>query len=70
MLHEHHRQFLEEVRRNDKMDIQSQWFMSDDASQYYNAWETSFDHQPHKLLCNWHVERERESVANAAKEIK
>ena len=51
------RQFLEEVRRNDNMDIQPQWFMSDDASQYYNAWVTSFDHRPHKLLCNWHVER-------------
>ena len=28
------RQFLEEVCRNDSMDIQPQWFMSDDASQY------------------------------------
>ena len=28
------RQFLEKVRRNDNMDIQPQWFMSDNASQY------------------------------------
>ena len=30
--------------------------MSDDASQYYNAWIKAFGHQPYKL-CNWHVER-------------
>ena len=36
--------------------VQPQWFMSDDAGQYYDAWIKAFDHQPYKLLCNWHVE--------------
>ena len=38
--------------------IAPQWFMSDDAEQYFNAWKGVFDtSQTRKLLCNWHVHR-------------
>ena len=29
--------------------------MSDDANQFYNAWITTFQSKPKKLLCSWHV---------------
>lgn len=32
-------------------------FMSDDASQYYKAWETVMGAGSKKLLCSWHVDR-------------
>jgi hypothetical protein len=34
-----------------------QWFMSDDAEQYYSAWIATFEGKPNKILCNWHVDR-------------
>ncbi len=33
------------------------WVMTDDASQYFNAWVNVFGEGPHKLLCSWHVDR-------------
>jgi len=32
-------------------------FMSDDAQQFYNAWNTVYGATPAKLLCMWHVDR-------------
>ena len=37
--------------------ITPQWFMSDDAEQFYNAWRSVFDEVNNKLLCTWHVDR-------------
>lgn len=40
--------------------VTTKFFMSDDASQYWNAWISAFgDCGPHptKLLCSWHVKR-------------
>lgn len=34
-----------------------EWFMTDDAGQFYAAWVTTFKNQPHKLLCTWHIDR-------------
>ena len=36
--------------------ITPKWFMTDDASQYYNAWTTIFG-PTNKLLCIWHVDK-------------
>ena len=32
------------------------WIMTDDAEQFYNAWITTFNTYPQKLLCTWHVD--------------
>ena len=49
------------------------WFISDDASQYYNAWVRVFESdsnvQPKKLLCGWHVKRAWQSRLNFVKDI-
>ena len=37
--------------------IGPQWFMSDDADQYFSAWVNTYDQKSKKLLCNWHVDR-------------
>lgn len=38
--------------------IETKWFMSDDADQYYNAWIAVFGSKvTKKLLCAWHVDR-------------
>lgn len=37
--------------------IQPEWFMSDDAEQFYSAWVSTFENEPKKLLCTWHVDR-------------
>lgn len=37
--------------------ITAQFFMSDDASQYYSSWNEVYGGQPRKLLCSWHVDR-------------
>ena len=38
--------------------INPQWFMSDDADQYYNAWADVFGVGiTKKVLCAWHVDR-------------
>ncbi len=39
-------------------DIETLWFMSDDAEQYYNAWKGVFKvTNTRKILCTWHVHR-------------
>lgn len=39
-------------------DIESHWFMSDDADQYYSSWIHIFSNNAcNKLLCTWHVDR-------------
>ena len=37
--------------------ITPQWFMSDDAEQFFSAWTAVFGMGPQKLLCAWHVDR-------------
>ena len=35
-----------------------QWFMTDDAEQYHNAWVEVFgESNTRKILCVWHVDR-------------
>ena len=45
--------------------IKPQWFMSDDANQYYNAWKGVFGaKETTKLLCAWHVDRAWRTAIN------
>ena len=38
--------------------ISPQWFMTDDAKQYHNAWLEVFgENNTRKILCAWHVDR-------------
>ena len=37
--------------------IKPMFFMSDDAEQFYNAWQAVFGKADNKLLCTWHVDR-------------
>ena len=37
--------------------IESKFFMSDDAQQYYTAWNTVYGGNSSKLLCTWHVDK-------------
>ena len=37
--------------------VKPNWFMSDDANQYYSRWVKTFEHEPQTLLCTWHVDR-------------
>ena len=51
---------LTEVRKSIKDAtglLHPQWFMSDDAEQFFSAWKVVFggDHTK-KLLCAWHVD--------------
>ena len=50
------RKFFEVIKKN-VGEIQPAWLMSDDASQFYNAWIASFEHVPKHILCKWHVLR-------------
>ena len=36
--------------------IQTKYFMTDDAEQYFSSWKQVFGAQPRKLLCAWHVD--------------
>ena len=38
-------------------DVQTEYFMSDDADAYHNAWSSIFTKPVRKLLCSWHVDR-------------
>ena len=38
-------------------DVQTEYFMSDDADAYHNAWPSIFTKPVRKLLCSWHVDR-------------
>ncbi len=50
--------------------ISPQWFMSDDADQYYSAWVDTYDQAPKKLLCNWHVDRSwRRAIASFIRDV-
>lgn len=46
-------------------DVKVEVFMSDDASQYYNAWVSVFNGHPKKLLCRWHVDRAWRGALNS-----
>jgi hypothetical protein len=37
--------------------IHPKWIMSDDADQFYNAWNDTFGGNSRKILCLWHVDR-------------
>ncbi len=37
--------------------IETKYFMSDDAEQYFSSWKEVFRGQPRKLLCAWHVDK-------------
>ena len=37
--------------------ITAKFFMSDDAKQYYSAWNKAYGGNPTKLLCCWHVDK-------------
>ena len=37
--------------------LHPKWFMTDLAEQFYNAWVSTFDNKPQKLVCTWHVDR-------------
>ena len=54
--------FFCEVKKNCAGSITSKWFMSDIAPQYYNAWVGVMNDvsRPQKLLCTWHVDRDKE----------
>ena len=42
--------------------------MSDDAEQFYSAWIDTFDGNPRKIVCIWHVDRSwRRSIATMIK---
>ena len=50
-------QFLQAVKERTG-EVAPQWFMSDDAQQYFNAWTAVFGTtRTNKLLCSWHVDR-------------
>ena len=49
--------------------IEANWFMSDIANQYYNAWVGVMEHHPMKLLCIWHVDKAwRENITEKVKD--
>ena len=49
--------FLNAIRDNlENLCLKPQYFMSDDANQYYKAWVNSFGNEPKQLLCNWHLD--------------
>ncbi len=49
--------------------IMANWFMSDIANQYYNAWVGVMNHHPKKLLCTWHVDEAwRENIREKVKD--
>ena len=50
-------EFLKEVKKRTGP-LTPQWFMSDDADQYFNAWRGVFgENGTIKILCSWHVDR-------------
>ena len=59
-------EFLKAIRKCTG-NIQPNWFMTDDAEQYFNAWKAVFGctDKTRKILCAWHIDR---SWRNALKE--
>ena len=49
--------YFEAIQRNIGYKIVQKWVMTDDARQFYSAWESVFGQGPQKLLCTWHVDR-------------
>ena len=50
-------EFLKEIKKRTGP-LTPQWFMSDDADQYFNAWRGVFgENGTKKILCSWHVDR-------------
>ncbi len=48
--------------------VKLQWFMSDDAEQFYSAWIAVFN-KPRKLLCTWHIDRSwRRAISTMVKD--
>ena len=43
--------------KNKVGNVHPEWFMPDDASQYYKCWSQVFKRQPKRLLCICHVDR-------------
>lgn len=54
--------------------ITAQYFMSDDAEQYYSSWNKVYGGQPRKLLCSWHVDKawrsQLQSISSSDKKTK
>ncbi|XP_029196009.2 uncharacterized protein LOC114961482 [Acropora millepora] len=48
--------FMNEIKKRCG-NIHSQYFMSDMANQFYNAWIAVMESRPQKLLCTWHVDK-------------
>ena len=49
--------YFEAIQRNIGYKVVPKWVMTDDAPQFYSAWESVFVQGPQKLLCTWHVDR-------------
>ena len=50
-------QFFQAIKQR-TCSIQTKWFMTSDAQQYYNTWSGAFGNtSTRKLLCAWHVDR-------------
>ena len=61
--------FFEAIKRNSGQ-VTANWFMSDLANQYYNAWVGVMKHHPTKLLCTWHVDKAwRENIREKIKDV-
>ena len=61
--------FFSHIEQKLSSPIHVQWFMSDDAEQYFSAWMSSFGGNPHKLLSTWHVDRAwRKALSNIISE--
>ena len=50
------RVFFQSLRERCR-DVITQFFMSDDADAYHNAWCSAFSRPDRKLLCSWHMDR-------------
>ena len=62
-------EFLKAIKQRTG-NISPQWFMTDDAQQYYTAWIAIFgSNSTNKLLCAWHIDRAwRKALQNNIKE--
>ena len=49
--------YFEAIQRNIGYKIVPKWVMTDNAPQFYSAWESVFGQGPQKLLCTWHIDR-------------
>lgn len=49
--------FFKDVKRNLGKEMNPAWFMSDSATQFYNAFVAVNKTRPKYLVCSWHVEK-------------